>query len=385
MTKRVQILGHTAEVANQFVGEEREITIDTDNRELRIHDAVTPGGAKLLDRDANDERYQARSTELDGLLDFEPNQRGFLTRLGPSDYRLRSITVNGQQLVIDNANGYDGNPLVELAAEITSDHTFSGSVTFTAAIQAEGGVVGDVTGNTAGVHTGNVVGDVTGNLTGNANGDHTGSFEGDANFEGFGVNFAAGQILLAWLEAAIVDFITTSGVPVGTVVAFAGTIGDVPDNWFVCDGTNGTPDLRGRFIISVSPDYVANATGGTAEHNHAVSIDSGGAHLHTGTVGDTAITIAQMPAHEHGNGVTNTDTDLYCYGSMASPVSTADSIDDNSSNGTVQGITENVGGGDPHSHSLAIDSGGAHTHTGDTDNTSTLPPYYAMLYIMKGA
>ncbi len=40
-----------------------------------------------------------------------------------------------------------------------------------------------------------------------------------------------------------------SPVPCGTIVMWSGRADAIPDGWFVCDGTNGTPDLRGRFIL----------------------------------------------------------------------------------------------------------------------------------------
>lgn len=39
-------------------------------------------------------------------------------------------------------------------------------------------------------------------------------------------------------------------LPVGTIVAFYGTI--LPEGWAFCDGSNGTPDLRGSFILGNS-------------------------------------------------------------------------------------------------------------------------------------
>lgn len=386
MSKRVQHLGHTAETANLFVGLEREITIDTDNRELRLHDGATEGGRKILDRDANDNRYQARSVELDGLLGWEPNERGFTVRLGPSNYRLRSITVNGYNLTIEDANGYDGNPYISLAPTIESNHTWTGEVTFTQPIAADGGVVGNVLGDTSGTHFGNVIGDVTGNLTGNANGDHTGTFTGDADFSAHGVLFANEQILLAWLEQGILDYVNNVGVPIGGCIPYAGLEVDIPANWFICDGLNGTPDLRDKFIVAAGPTYPADDVGGTATHSHTVSIDSGGAHTHTGVASDTALTIAQMPAHAHYNGVTdNTGSDVFSRGSAAAASTTPNSIESNSADGTFEGLSETKGSGDPHSHALAIDSGGAHTHTGSTAAASTLPPYYSMIYIMRGS
>jgi microcystin-dependent protein len=42
------------------------------------------------------------------------------------------------------------------------------------------------------------------------------------------------------------------GVPRGTIVAYnSSTI--VPPGWALCDGENGTPDLRGRFILGAGP------------------------------------------------------------------------------------------------------------------------------------
>ena len=74
-----------------------------------------------------------------------------------------------------------------------------------------------------------------------------------------------------------VQFIVTKsgGVLPGTVTAFSGTFEDgfpidkntgmVNKEWHLCDGTNGTPDLRNRFIYG---GYGSNngTTGGEASH-----------------------------------------------------------------------------------------------------------------------
>lgn len=385
MTKRVQLLRHAAEVANQFLGLMGELTADYDNNELRLHDGTTEGGARFLNRDANDDRYQARSDELDGLLGWEPNERGFLARLGTSTYRLRRILVNENQLTIENPLGYAGNPTFGISATIATDHTFSGEVTFTQPILATGGVVGGLIGNVVGNLAGNVTGNVAGDLFGDADGNHTGSFVGNVDTRGSTLLMDAGQIQLPWLSQQIVDFVTDAGVPIGTIVAFGLPANQIPVNWFICDGTNGTPDLRERFVVGVSGTLTLDSAGGATAHSHSLTIESGGAHVHTGAADPHALTIAEMPAHYHGNGVTNTDDDLYCYGSMASPVSTPDSIDDNSSNGTLQGLTQEIGDGNGHSHTLTVDNGGAHSHTATAAAGSSLPPYYALYYIMKGA
>ena len=39
-----------------------------------------------------------------------------------------------------------------------------------------------------------------------------------------------------------------SMVPIGAIIMWSGTAIALPINWKICDGTNGTPDLRGKFI-----------------------------------------------------------------------------------------------------------------------------------------
>src|SRR3546814_1446734 len=67
MTKEVQHAGGNATNQNQYIGPPRELTVDTSNQELRLHDGVTPGGHRFPNRDSNDQRYQAKSSELDGF------------------------------------------------------------------------------------------------------------------------------------------------------------------------------------------------------------------------------------------------------------------------------------------------------------------------------
>lgn len=39
--------------------------------------------------------------------------------------------------------------------------------------------------------------------------------------------------------------------------------------WHICDGTHGTPDLRGRFILGASDSHAVGSTGG--EENHKLT------------------------------------------------------------------------------------------------------------------
>lgn len=71
----------------------------------------------------------------------------------------------------------------------------------------------------------------------------------------------------------------------GTILLWSGNNADVPDGWAICNGDNGTPDLRDRFIpcavgqvgedpvIAYPPGGVPffHQTGGTMSHTHGSS------------------------------------------------------------------------------------------------------------------
>lgn len=67
-------------------------------------------------------------------------------------------------------------------------------------------------------------------------------------------------------------------VPQGGIIMWSGAIADIPGGWFFCDGDNGTPDLRDRFIVGAKQDDAGVAktnverilyqTGGMLSHSH---------------------------------------------------------------------------------------------------------------------
>lgn len=64
-------------------------------------------------------------------------------------------------------------------------------------------------------------------------------------------------------------------IPRGGIILWSGSVTNVPSGWALCDGQNGTPDLRDRFIMGHSAsaeDGLIGETGGTTNHFHAVDI-----------------------------------------------------------------------------------------------------------------
>lgn len=54
----------------------------------------------------------------------------------------------------------------------------------------------------------------------------------------------------------------TSAVPSGGIIMWSGSIASIPSGYYICDGTNGTPDLRDRFVVGSGNTYAVGNTGG---------------------------------------------------------------------------------------------------------------------------
>jgi microcystin-dependent protein len=148
-------------------------------------------------------------------------------------------------------------------------------------------------------------------------------------------------------------------VPSGGIIMWSGSVASIPSGWFLCNGSNGTPDLRNRFVVGAGDSYAVGATGGA---------DS------------VTLTEAQMPAHTHTfSGTTNT-TGAHTHDITGTDV--------NGTNSTTP-LGRGTGGGNP--EVVSTNSAGDHSHTFSGTTASTggggshenRPPYYALAYIMK--
>lgn len=186
---------------------------------------------------------------------------------------------------------------------------------------------------------------------------------------------ANADTILIDMTAVITDAVTAAIMPVGGIIMWHGAV--VPGGWALCDGTSGTPDLRGRFIVGYNGTYPLNSTGGSALHNHTAATGAAGAHSHGGVTAGHALTVAEMPPHQHGNGVGDQVATSMVYGTQAA--TSGSNMNNDAGAGTLEGLTSSVGSGDAHTHALTAATD--HTHTLADD--SSLPPYYALAYIMK--
>ena len=89
-------------------------------------------------------------------------------------------------------------------------------------------------------------------------------------------------------------------MPPGVIVMWSGALNAIPDGWLICDGTNGTPDLQGRFVVGRDPTVGSPYTsvgniGGAA----TVSLMQGNIPAHTHSLATVNVVMDQGGGHYH--------------------------------------------------------------------------------------
>ena len=189
------------------------------------------------------------------------------------------------------------------------------------------------------------------------------------------------------VNKALLQHMENHLVPPGVIVMWSGAINDIPVGWALCDGSNGTPDLRDRFIVGAGGSYNVGNTGGMKEvtlttsqlptHNHAVSIGSSGGHSHSGTTSTNSTGDYGKPGNLYlMTEVTSSGSYNVSAGDETSPWAAVRSINP-SAISTAHSHSFTTSSNGSHSHSITIsDTGGGQAH-------ENRPPYYALAYIMK--
>ena len=141
-------------------------------------------------------------------------------------------------------------------------------------------------------------------------------------------------------KVATTAYVATAAIPSGGIIIWSGASNAIPSGWYLCNGSNGTPDLRNRFVVGAGSTYAVGATGGSAD---AIVVS------HTHSVSD--------PGHNHTVGIQTKTLDQ-----NAGSASLAGA-------GTTTTSTASTG--------ISISS------TGASGTNANLPPYYALCYIQK--
>jgi len=153
----------------------------------------------------------------------------------------------------------------------------------------------------------------------------------------------------------IVGVQSSSGatIPSGLISLWSGAIGSIPSGWLLCDGTNGTPNLKDSFIVGAGNLYSVGGTGGSTD---AVVVS----HTHTATSTSTVTD----PGHHHN----------YTGPSSGSGGGFAGAGSGSQVNGALT-TTSTTG--------ISVATTTTNNSTGVSGTNANLPPYYALAYIMK--
>jgi hypothetical protein len=175
---------------------------------------------------------------------------------------------------------------------------------------------------------------------------------------GFVAPGSSGNLLTSngttWTSAAAPTAFLT-----GMIILWSGSIASIPSGWALCNGSNGTPDLRNRFIVGAGSTYSVDATGGSAD---AIVVS------HTHTISTTVATDSSLTGTFPTATINNTG--------YSGPFSQGADL---SGNGTAGAPNKTVDFNGSHSHTASSSASTA----GSSGTNANLPPYYALAYIMK--
>jgi hypothetical protein len=149
---------------------------------------------------------------------------------------------------------------------------------------------------------------------------------------------------------AFVQTALAGGFPSGGIVLWSGSVASIPSGWALCNGSNGTPDLRNRFVVGAGSTYAVAATGGSAD---AIVV----AHTHTAT------SVVTDPGHVHQQ----TGTTVGPAGGSFAYTGGSGAVATQNTKSATTGITVAT----------------TNASTGSSGTNANLPPYYALAYIMK--
>jgi hypothetical protein len=204
---------------------------------------------------------------------------------------------------------------------------------------------------------------------------------------GFAIPITATEVELNYVHgvtSAIQTQLNTQAqgsVPIGGIIMWSGAT--APTNWHICDGTNSTPDLRGKFVIGVNTTYTLAETGGYTDGQILT-------HTHVATSIPTSTLAVASSTHTHQTGNMVGDHS-HQYATITGTGTLA--------GGTTYGVANTATGTSSGGHYHDIAAGGDHVHalTGSVSVATTnaapagavavtgrnLPPYYALAYIQR--
>ncbi len=173
-----------------------------------------------------------------------------------------------------------------------------------------------------------------------------------------------------------------SYLPAGVIVMWSGSIASIPIGWALCNGTQGTPDLRDRFIVGARQDDV-----GVAKTNITGALTQSGGSINYTPAGTNSTTSGGTPA-----GTNSSDSAGTPAGTVSAIAATA-----TATQATLSAVGQNTADqvhthpaptftGDAlgnHAHTFTGSALAAHGHTFSGTAATIVEPYYALAFIQK--
>ena len=179
----------------------------------------------------------------------------------------------------------------------------------------------------------------------------------------------------------------------GMIMMYTGST--APSGWAICNGSNGTPDLRDRFIVGAGSAYSVNNTGGAnsvtltesqiPSHNHTFS----GSTSHSHTINNHTHSFSGSGSNTHSHNITTTGGDDHNDSVRRTQSGRNDSnfgLHTMSTNDATISISISGNTGNPSdrgTNSQTISISGNTGNKGGGGSHENRPPYYALMFIMK--
>lgn len=170
----------------------------------------------------------------------------------------------------------------------------------------------------------------------------------------------------------------------GMIIPFYGTLESIPSGWTLCNGENGSPDLRGFFVAGAGGEFTLGQQIGHTQHHHTGPLHSHINGLHGHSIPNH---FHYMPYHNHsvpGNytGAPSSTKNIAEGSGAPSNVAVPDhthQVNPNTTGNTAGNTYEKV--------NFQTDAGGqtqtSEAGSGNTSNEENIPPAIALYYIMK--
>lgn len=172
----------------------------------------------------------------------------------------------------------------------------------------------------------------------------------------------------------------------------------LPTGWVLCDGANGTQDMRDRFVVGAGSSYAVGAVGGAnavtlsesqlPSHSHNASTTSA-SHAHN-TTGSSGVhtshpsVLVNNSSHEHNyTGHGNTSA---AFANQFANYSAVQTTQANFTSNTTEGAHATAQSASGGSHTHSTNNAGGHGHNasdnsaGSSGSHENRPPYFALVF-----